>query len=34
MYIYNYGLPQWLSCKESASCAADAGLIPELGRSL
>ena len=29
-----YGLPQWLSSKESAFNAGDAGLIPGLGRSL
>ena len=27
------GLPQWLSSKESACNAEDAGLIPGLGRS-
>ena len=29
----NYGLPQWLSGKESACNAGDSGLITELGRS-
>ena len=29
----NYGLPQWLSGKESACNAGDVGLITELGRS-
>ena len=31
---YIKGLPRWLSGKESACSAGDAGLIPELGRSL
>ena len=30
---YCMGLPQWLSSKESACNAEDAGLIPGLGRS-
>jgi len=34
LYIYiNWGLPQWLSSKESACHAGDIGLIPGLGRS-
>ena len=28
-----YGLPYWLSSKESVSSARDSGLIPESGRS-
>jgi len=28
-----WGLPQWLSGKESACWAGDAGSVPELGRS-
>ena len=28
-----YGLPSWLSSKESACSAGDTGLIPGLGRS-
>ena len=32
--ILNFGLPWWLSDKESACNSGDLGLIPELGRSL
>ena len=31
--ILTYGLPRWLSGKESACNAGDSGLIPGLGRS-
>ena len=31
--LWSYGLPQWLSGKESACNAADTGLIPGSGRS-
>ena len=31
--IYTYGLPRWLSGKESACNAGDVGLIPGSGRS-
>ena len=31
--IYPYGLPRWLSGKESACNAGDVGLIPGSGRS-
>ena len=31
--ILNYGLPQWLSGKESSCNAGDVGWIPGLGRS-
>ena len=31
--IVKYGLPRWLSCKESACQAGDAGSIPGSGRS-
>ena len=32
-YYYSLKLPRWLSSKESACCAGDAGLIPLSGRS-
>ena len=33
VYVYIYGLPSWLSCKESAHNAGDPGSISGLGRS-
>ena len=31
--MWMFGLPLWLSCKESACNVGDLGLIPGLGRS-